>query len=229
MSRRMVPAFSRCLHAGLLSILSIATPSLAAQPTSESYVQLGAVSDYVWRGISHTEEGDIALQGEARYRHASGLYIGAFGTTLDRAFYPQAGNAAVRGDFFAGVELQSATGLGADLGVIATRFNKSRLGFEEAYLGLSFGLLRAQVFHDWDNDNTYARAGVDMDLGSGLRFQAHGGHYRGDTVASYNDYGAGISTVVSGWILGLAVTDTDIRPETNNTNTHGVISIQRRW
>lgn len=203
--------------------------STGALAAPESFVQLGAVSDYVWRGISHTEEGDIALQAEARYEHASGLYVSAFGTTLDRVFYPRAGSADVRGDFSAGVELASAAGLAADLGVTVTRFNKSRLGFEEAYLGLAYGLLRAQVFHDWDNDNTYARAGVDMDLGSGLRFQAHGGHYRGDTVQSYNDYGAGISTVVSGWILGLALTDTDIDPETNNTNTHGVISIQRRW
>ena len=224
MPARTFPVISMLLGAGAL--MSISVTALAAP---ESFVQLGAVSDYVWRGISHTEEGDIALQGEARYEHASGLYASAFGTTLDRAFYPQADNAAVRGDFSVGVELQSAAGLGADLGVTVTRFNKSRLGFEEAYLGLSYGVLRAQAFRDWDHDNTYVRAGVDMDLGSGLRFQAHGGHYRGDTVASYNDYGAGISTVVSGWILGLAITDTDIRPETNNTNTHGVISIQRRW
>ena len=224
MSVRLFSLMSTLFGAGAL--MSVSTSALAAP---ESFVQLGAVSDYIWRGISHTEEGDIALQGEARYEHASGLYASAFGTTLDRVFYPQAGNAAVRGDFSVGVEMQSAAGLAADLGVTVTRFDKSRLGFEEAYLGLAYGLLRAQVFHDWDHDNTYARAGVDMDLGSGLRFQAHGGHYRGDTVASYNDYGAGISTVVSGWILGLAVTDTDIDPETNNTNTHGVISIQRRW
>lgn len=224
MSHRLFSVGSMLLGAGAL--MSVSASALAAP---ESFVQLGAVSDYVWRGISHTEEGDIALQGEARYEHASGLYARAFGTTLDRVFYPRAGNADVRGDFSAGVELQSAAGLGADLGVTATRFNKSRLGFEEAYLGLSYGLLRAQVFNDWNNNNTYVRAGVDMDLGSGLRFQAHGGHYRGNTVVSYNDYGAGISTVAGGWVLGVAITDTDIRPETNNTNTHGIISIQRRW
>lgn len=200
-----------------------------AHAAPESFLQLGAASDFMWRGISQTEEGDIALQGEARYEHVSGLYIDAFGTTLDRASYPHSGSADVRGDFSAGIEMQSAIGLGADLGVAVTRFNKSRLGFEEGYLGLSYGLLRAKAFRDWDNDNTYVRAGVDMDLGSGLRLQAHAGHYSGDTVASYNDYAAGVSTVVSGWILGLSVTDTDIKPETNSTNTHGVISIQRRW
>lgn len=213
----------------LFTACALVFASARALAAPESFVQLGAVSDYVWRGISHTEEGNIALQGKARYEHASGLYASVFGTTLDRVIYPQAGNAAVRGDFSAGVKLQSTVGLGADLGVAVTRFDKSRLGFEEAYLGLSYGLLRAQAFRDWNNNNTYVRAGVDMDLGSGLRFQAHGGHYRGDTVPSYNDYGAGISTVVSGWLLGLAITDTDIRPQTNSSNTHGIISIQRRW
>lgn len=203
--------------------------SMGVHAAPESFVQLGAASDFMWRGISQTEEGAIALQGEARYQHASGLYVGAWGSTLDRASFPLSGSADVRADFTAGVALQSAVGLGADVGVSVVRFNKSRLGFDEGYLGLSYGLLRAKVFHDWDNDNTYVRAGVDMDLGSGLRFEAHAGHYRGDTVPTYNDYAAGLSTVVSGWILALMITDTDIRPETNSNNTRGVISIHRRW
>lgn len=191
-------------------------------------VTVGAASGFVWRGIAQTDR-DVAYQAEARYEDKGGFYAGAFGTPVDRVAYPLSGEADVRGDFFGGVRAKTREGLGWDLGVNIVRFDEGRLGFEEAYLNLSYGEWRAQVAHDWDNDNTYTRLGGEFNLGSGIFLNLFGGRYSGDTVSAYHDYGAGLSTLAAGWRLALEFTDTDIEPATEATRSHTVLSIRRTW
>ena len=64
--------------------------------------QIAATSDYVLRGVSQTD-GHIAVQGSLAYRALSGVYAGAWASSLDRTdwYYP-AGTAGLEIDLFAG-------------------------------------------------------------------------------------------------------------------------------
>ena len=60
--------------------------------------QIAATSDYVLRGVSQTD-GHIAVQGSLAYRALSGVYAGAWASSLDRTdwYYP-AGTAGLEID-----------------------------------------------------------------------------------------------------------------------------------
>jgi uncharacterized protein (TIGR02001 family) len=64
--------------------------------------QIAATSDYVFRGVSQTD-GHPAVQGSLAYRGLSGLYLGAWASSIDKNdwYYP-AGTADVEIDVFAG-------------------------------------------------------------------------------------------------------------------------------
>lgn len=202
--------------------------ALPVMADNGGHFALGVASDYVWRGLALTRN-DVAFQADAGYDHASGFYAGTFWSTVDQAIYPQGGDADLHGEFSGGLRVNTRSGFGWDLGLSVVRFDEGHLGFEEAYLGASFGNLRARVAHDWDHDNTYVEGGAEWDLGSDVFAHVRGGNFSGDTVANYNDYGAGVRTRVAGWDLGLAVTATDIRPKTQATRTHTILSVKRSW
>lgn len=209
-------------------LLVLALAPFAAQAQDGAEFSLAASSVYVWRGVAYTGR-DLAYQAEAVYRAANGFYAGASGVNVHDTVYPIASQAHVRGDAFGGLRVNTDIGLSWDVGVDATRFDKSHASFEEAYIGAAFGALNAKVFHDWRHNNTYTVAGVDFDIGSGIQFGAHVGHYGGDTIPGYNDYGAGFSTHVAQWRLALMLTDTGIKPATDRTRTHTTLSIKRSW
>lgn len=209
----------------LLFALTLAGPAFA---DGTGTFTLGATSGYVWRGIAQTDR-DIVYQAEARYEDKSGFYVGAFGTPVDRVVYPLPGAADLRADFFGGIRAKTPGGLGWDIGLNIVRFDESGLAFEEAYLGLLYGEWRAQVAHDWGNDNTYYRLGGEFDLGSEVLLTLFGGHYNGDTINSYYDFGAGLSTLAAGWRIALDFTDTDIDPGSDATSSRTVLSVRRSW
>lgn len=220
------PPIRTRLHACTL-LCSVVAGVAGAEPGP--HYTIGAASDFIWRGISQTNNSHIAFQAEAEYEDPRGFYAGAWGSTVDGVTYPIAGDADLRVDFSTGVRAKTRLGLAWDLGVTLVRYDESALGFEEVYLGARFGQLFAKVAHDWDRDNTYSATGLTMDIGSGLLFNAHWGLYSGDTIDNYSDFGAGLSTLTQGWLLGLDVSDTDISPTNDANNTHTVLSIKRQW
>lgn len=66
--------------AGLLAISTTAFAGDAA-PASPLSFNVGVVSDYLFRGVSQTH-GKPALQGGIDYAHPSGLYVGAWASTI---------------------------------------------------------------------------------------------------------------------------------------------------
>ena len=68
-----------------LAFAAVATPALAEDaPASDFTVTGGAtvVTDYRFRGISQTNE-KFAVQGTVGVSHASGLYVGVWGSSID--------------------------------------------------------------------------------------------------------------------------------------------------
>lgn len=68
--------------AGAFSLPSVAMAQAAAPASPHTFTaNVGVVSDYLFRGVSQTR-GGAALQGGVDYSHSSGLYAGAWGSTI---------------------------------------------------------------------------------------------------------------------------------------------------
>jgi uncharacterized protein (TIGR02001 family) len=194
---------------------------VAGAAHAESRVSVGVVSDYVWRGISQSDN-HAALQGRADYQHSSGVYLGAFASSVDM------GRADLLAQFYGGLKAKGGA-VAWDIGAIAYRYDESALDFNEFYFGAGIGPYSAKVWRDWDNRNTYLEGNARYDLGSGFALTLHAGHYWGDTVQDYSDIGAGVEKQIANWTVRVAVTDTDISPASNRTNANAAISVSTRF
>jgi uncharacterized protein (TIGR02001 family) len=68
--------------AGAFSLPSVVMAQAAAPASPHTFTaNVGVVSDYLFRGVSQTR-GGAALQGGVDYSHSSGLYAGAWGSTI---------------------------------------------------------------------------------------------------------------------------------------------------
>jgi uncharacterized protein (TIGR02001 family) len=206
------------LRTNLLGCGLIFFGALSAQAQADTHYNVALTSNYVFRGISQSDN-HAALQGGVNYQHTGGLYAGAWGTTQD---IPNT-RANVRADGYGGFSYQSPNGLGFDVGARAytNAFvfpGQKRDFFWEVYGGLKFGPGSFNLAHDFDHKDTYAEAGLNYDLGSGVILDLHVGHYfiksegLGD---DYTDFGARISKMFGDLEASLALTDTTQDPSSN--------------
>lgn len=185
-------------------------------------IQASLLSNYVWRGISESQ-GNPALQAAIRYQGPFGLYVRAFGSTVDYQ------GAYGRADFSGGIRNMTPSGLGFNVGETAYRFDESTLNFEESFLRLRFGEWSGAIYHDWQHGNTYLETGYTVGLGSGLHLLLHAGHTSGDTEASYNDYGIGIDEVWHRYTVGLFVTTTNTHFLNHFGGTQVAVALTHVW
>ena len=86
---------------------------------------VGAVSDYRYRGISQTRL-KPALQGGVDLSHPSGFYLGAWASTI-RWVKDLEGDAGVEVDVYGGYKGELAKGLGYDVGVLGYVYPSNKL------------------------------------------------------------------------------------------------------
>ncbi len=184
--------------------------------------QVSLLSNYVWRGISESN-GNPALQGSVTAVGPVGLYAQGFISSLDYQ------GAHERADFTGGIRDMTPVGLGFNVGATAYRFDVSSLNFEETFLRLRFGPLLGGVYHDWQHGNTYLEAGYRVGLGSGLHLLLHAGHTSGRTVASYDDYGLGVTKSWNGFTAGVFVTATDHHVLSGMHNATVALALTQAW
>ena len=188
--------------------------SLASTAAAEVSVNIGAVSNYYFRGFSETD-GGAAIQGGVDYEHASGFYTGTwvsnvdfgdetsyeldlyagFADALDNGFFYDVGYI-----YYAYPDARDADGsLSADFGEVY-----GEVGFDTGAAGLYAGL--AWVVHDDDDsalleDDRYYYAGVDVPFmevySAGLLI----GHVDPDDsdATSYNHYTASLTRDAGDW------------------------------
>lgn len=75
---RLAPASAVCTLA--LSLVGIHS-AVAEDPNTFS-ANIGAVSNYIWRGVTQTQDGP-AIQGGLDYAHSSGFYLGTWASNVD--------------------------------------------------------------------------------------------------------------------------------------------------
>lgn len=176
------------------------------------------VSDYVFRGISQSDEG-VALQSGVDVAHETGLYAGAWGSSVD---FNDNDEASVEIDVYAGYagEINSVS---YDIGGIYYLYpgadSSLNYDFFEIYaaLGYDFGPMAATVgvnyspdFYGATGDAVYSHLNIDVPVTEQLSFNAGVGHQTIEDGANYTDWNAGLSYAFDRAEIFLSYHDTDL-------------------
>jgi uncharacterized protein (TIGR02001 family) len=200
----------------LLSSLVLSGAALAqAKPPEPNYTlsyNVGAVTDYRFRGISQTSK-KPAIQGGIDFAHKSGLYLGTFASNVK---WVKDFNGATKGgyelDLYGGYKFEIATDLSGDVGLITYRYPGNNSGsagtpgaggFSKAdtnewYAGVTYKMVTlkySRAMGDFlgnlrSSGSEYVDLSAAFDLGNGFSLTPHIGHqYVKNTAnASYSDY-----------------------------------------
>lgn len=208
MSTRFFLASLSALTLGLLAHLpaqaqsATETPGPAASASTTLSSSLGLVSDYRFRGISQSWR-QPAVQAGSELAHASGLYLGGWGSSVSANSYNN--GAGLELDLYGGYRTSLGPSLQLDLGALAYVYPSARMNQApaqpgaqrydnlELYAGLSQGALSAKL-----SVATTDYFGLNGRSAGYAYFQALGanGSSRGSAYLDLNyglDLGAGLS------------------------------------
>lgn len=119
---------------------------------------VGVVTDYRFRGVS-LSGGDPAIQGGATITHASGFYVGTWGSSIDDGGSDVYGDVEL--DLFGGWSGSLAEGVGLDVGLLYYAYPANAAGVDAEYfepyatLSGTIGPLQAKlgVAYAWEQDS----------------------------------------------------------------------------
>ncbi len=208
------------LKAAVLAALLLAPAAAFAQDAKEANysVNFGAVSDYVFRGVSQSGR-DMAIQGGVDYVFGdSGFYAGAWGSTVDFAAGSDGPNVEV--DLYVGYNTDLTENVNFD--VMLTRYTYH--GAESIYGNIDYnelitkvglkdvGTLTVGYTNDYSNSGenvTYVNLGNSWDLGGEYTLNAGFGRTFAD-FGDYNDWNVGVSKTIGKFEFGLNYYDTNL-------------------
>ena len=205
---------SKVSRAGVaLALLATAAGSAYAEGEWSGNVALS--SDYVWRGISQSNE-DMAISGGFDY--ANGLfYAGTWASNVDFQDEPEDTNVEL--DFYGGLAGETESGISWDVGVIYYSYpdaEDSDLDFVElkGALGYSFssGLdVGGELYWDPDNENIYYQATAGYSFTDAFSVDGSVGNYDFDGGGDYTNWSfGGTYALPIGIDVDLRYWDTDI-------------------
>jgi uncharacterized protein (TIGR02001 family) len=200
------------------------TQAAAPEPDYTLSFNVGAVTDYRYRGISQSRLRP-ALQGGVDFSHKSGLYIGTWASTI-KWIKDAGGDSDFELDIYGGYKF-SAGPVGVDVGVLRYLYPNSNLGFAphpnttELYVAgtwgpatLKYSRATTNLFGFPDSDGSgYLDLAATFDTGFwGLTVTPHIGHQsvRNNSAASYTDWSVGVGKDFgNGLTASAAYVDTD--------------------
>ena len=208
------------------AVLAQAAPSSKApDPEYTASVNIGAVTDYRYRGISQSRL-KPAIQGGADFAHKSGFYIGTWASSI-RWIEDGGGDANAEVDIYGGYKF-TAGPVGLDVGVLRYLYPNSSLPVNpdttEIYIAGTYGPATLKYSHSVTNlfgfadskNSFYLDLNATIDTGFwGLSFVPHIGYQRVNNYSdfSYIDWSLGLTKDFgNGLSASLAYVDTD----TNN-------------
>jgi uncharacterized protein (TIGR02001 family) len=232
--------FSTLSIAVLLSIGSAGAfaQAKAAEPDYTLSFNVGATTDYRYRGISQSSK-KPAVQGGLDFAHKSGFYLGAWGSTIDWikddgklfALVPgaaNAGNTSVEIDIYGGYK-GTVSSVAYDVGLLhyaypgnkyANVIGGANADTTELYGALTVGPITAKYSHSVSNTfgfanskgSSYFDLSGTFDLGSGFTLVPHIGYQKikNAAAASYTDYSLTLNKDFGNGLAGsLTYIDTD--------------------
>lgn len=223
------------LKHSLCTAIAFATLSGAAMAeNSPISANVGFVSDYQYRGYSQTKE-NMAIQGGLDYAHASGFYVGVWGSNVD---WLDTGSLEV--DVYGGFK-NTLGDFGYDVGVLQYVYPGGKIGGEsadttEAYVGVSWKFLTfkysyafTDLFGAADSDGSqYFDLSASHDVGAGFTLGAHVGRQKIENGTSYNDWKVGVSKDYAGFSFGLNYVDTDVDND-DNADARVILSVSKSF
>jgi uncharacterized protein (TIGR02001 family) len=209
----------------------------AAAPADPLSFNVGVVSDYVFRGISQSQH-QAAVQAGVDYAHSSGLYVGAWTSTIEwvnRKTYVYQKDNKVELDLYGGYK-GTAGDFSYDVGMIRYfypgDFNAAgtpvTANTTEAYISGGWKFITLKYNHaltsfiGWGNTDTAKSKGSGyLDLTATypvdetLNVIAHVGrqNVKNNSYASYTDYKLGVTKDIGFGVVGLAYTDTTAKAD----------------
>lgn len=231
------------------TILSLATVVAAAALPSAAYADLafnvGAVTDYRYRGISQSRL-KPALQGGIDYS-IGGFYVGAWASTI-KWIKDAGGDAPGEYDFYGGYKGEIVKdSLSYDVGVLRYQYFSHDLAVSpnttEIYGAMTFGPATVKYSHAVTNlfgfadskNSGYLDLSASFDVGGGVMLAPHVGYQRvsHNSDYSYTDVSLSVSKDFSGLVPSLTLYATDtkkpggsyayISPKGKNLGRTGVV------
>ena len=203
------------------------TKAAEAKPEHEVSFNLGAVSDYRYRGISQTRLAP-ALQGGADYvNNVHGFYAGAWLSTI-KWTKDAGGSGDVEMDLYLGKRGEVTKDITYDIGALSYVYPSNGLGKVKGFadanttevygqLGYGPGYIKyshsiTNLFGNIDSKNsTYVDIGANIEIADGYMLNLHVGRQtiKNNGSFSYDDWKLGISKEFSGITFGLAAIGTN--------------------
>lgn len=208
-----------------LSAMAIAACAFSVSARAETQIgdfgvsgNAGFVSDYVFRGISQSDE-HPAVQGGFDLTHTSGLYAGIWGSNVD---FNDGDEANVEADLYAGYSGEYQ-GFSYDLGAIYYAYPgadsdldydfwevSAATGYDFDVAKLSASINYSPEFFGETGDAFYYAAALDIPLPYEFTLNGHAGYQTIDEGEDYTDWSVGLGYSVYGFDLSLSYTDTDL-------------------
>ncbi|MEA3394151.1 MAG: TorF family putative porin [Pseudomonadota bacterium] len=183
---------------GLIACTATFAQDKAPEPDHTWSFNLGAVSDYRFRGLEQTAGGP-SIQGGIDFAHKSGFYAGTF--VASNIKWIKEFNGSTKGDWevdLYGGYKGEAMGLGYDVGLITYQYpgnnsgeagtpggavNYSKADTSEAYVGVSYKMVSLKYSHSMGdflgnkdtNGSRYWDLSANFDLGNGFTLTPHVG------------------------------------------------------
>lgn len=182
----------------LLALLATSSAAFAqtapAAPASAIAYNVGVVSEYRYRGLGQTK-GDPALQGGVDFTHASGIYLGAWGSNIKWIKDTGGSKGTTELDLYGGYKFEAA-GLGFDVGFLRYEYIKNNYApnanTNEVYAATTYGPATLKYSNSLTNlfgntdskGSTYWDLSATFDLSGGYSLVPHIGH---QTVKNHSD------------------------------------------
>ena len=193
-------------------VASVLTTAVAAQ-AAEVSGNVTLTSDYVWRGVSQTQNNG-AIQGGFDVSDESGFYAGAWGSNVDFD-----NNASLELDLYAGYGTDLTEEVSLDVGIVKYTYPDASGGnFTEAYVNLGFAGFTLGYAADGGifagESSEYISLSYDVEVSDvALSFSYGNYDYRDDTYGTADDYdnwSVSASKAYKGVDVALTYTDTDL-------------------
>ncbi len=204
------------------TLAAVAITSMPAISHADLAFNVGAVSDYRYRGISQTRL-KPAVQGGVDYSNG-GFYLGTWASTI-KWIKDAGGDADLEIDIYGGYKYELAKGTTLDVGVLTYQYPSNKLATSanttEVYAGLTFGIFTAKYSHGVTNlfgftdskSSSYLDLSAAVDLGDGMTLTPHVGYQKvaNNGTYSYTDYSLTFAKDIKGLILSAALVGTDTK------------------
>ena len=180
-------------------VFAQAAAPAAPEPDYTLSFNVGAVTDYRYRGISQTRK-KPALQGGADFSHKSGFYLGTWLSTI-KWIKDGGGDGPVEWDIYGGYK-GTAGPIGYDVGLLRYQYPSHDLAISpnttELYVAGTYGPATLKYSHATTNlfgfanskRSGYLDLSATFDLGNGWSITPHVGHQKvkNNSPFSYTDY-----------------------------------------